>query len=239
MALNAYNDIIMVSIADDHDSIHGLLRNIHATDSSSEFNFLNIYKELPITSSGKIVEIKDNTIEFVTNATQFAAISEAGDVLVQSTFMNTSIIGRAEELDNRRMQVTLGRFTYAEAHVDKRNSVRVRLKLPMNVQMAVDANQVAGVIRDISLGGVCVATFAGDQLEKASTIHLLIKLLHSGTGQLVETQIPSRVARIEKSGVQTQCAMVFNHTAETEQVLSTFIYQRQLEIIKELKDKII
>jgi len=238
MGLSAYNDIIIVSKADDQDAIIGLLQNIFATDPSSHFSFLNIYKELPITSSGTIVEIKQQLVEFATNQTQFAAISEAREVLIQSTFMNTNIIGRVKELDSRRVQVTLGEFSYAEVHADKRNSVRVRLKLPMNVQLAVDGNTVAGVIRDISLGGVCVSTIASDQLERASTIHLLIKLLHRGTGQLVETQIPSRVVRIDKSGVQAQCAMVFNHTAETEQVLSTFIYQRQLEIIKELKEKI-
>lgn len=238
MGLSAYNDIIVVSQADDLESIVVLLQNIFSTDTTSEFSFLNIYKELPITSSGTIVEIKHQSVEFTTSATQFAAINEAGEALIQSNFMNTSIIGKVKELDNRRGQVTLGDFSYAEVHADKRNSVRVRLKLPMNVQLAVDGNTVAGVIRDISLGGVCVSTIAGEQLERASTIQLMIKLLHSGSGQLVESRIPSRIVRIDTSGVQAQCAMVFTHTAESEQVLSTFIFQRQLEIIKELKEKI-
>lgn len=237
MSLNAYKSIIMVSRVDDQESILDLMQTMYDTDPKTEFSFLNIYKELPITSYGTIFEIKESTVEFITNEIQFSAISEAKEVLIQSNLMNKSILGKAIDFDNRRLQVTLGEFTFAEVHVDKRTSVRVRLRLPMNVQMAIDGNQLAGVIRDISLGGVCVTTFAGDFLEKASNIELRIKLLHQGTNELMETLIPSRLARIDRTGVQTHCALVFNHTPQSERVLSTFIYQRQLEIIKELKHK--
>ena len=81
MALSAYNEIIIVSLADDHDSILGLIQNIHSVDHSTEFTFLNIYKELPIISSGTIVEIKEKHAEFSVNSTQFAAMHEAGEVL--------------------------------------------------------------------------------------------------------------------------------------------------------------
>lgn len=238
MGLTAYNEIIMVSRADDQEAILTLLQNMYATDRKAEFNFMNVYKELPVTSSGAIVEFKENTVEFAMNATQFAAITLSNEVLIQSNTMSTNIIGKAFEFDVRRHQITLGDFSYAEIHADKRVSVRVQLKMPINLQMVVDGNQLNGVIRDISLHGVRVTTFSGDILEKASSIELRIKLLHSGSGQLVETLIPSRLVRMEKSGVQSHCAMVFNHTALSEQVLSTFIYQRQLEIIKELRDKI-
>ena len=70
-------------------------------------------------------------------------------------------------------------------------------------------------------------------------LKLIIKLLHGSTGELVETRIPARIVRLEQDGMRSNCAMVFQHTAESEQVLSTFIYQRQLEIIKELKEKIL
>ena len=75
--------------------------------------------------------------------------------------MNADIIGKLKELDSRRLQVTLGDFSYAEIHADKRTSVRVRLKLPMNVQLLVDGNQVAGVIRDIAGGNTNTTSFVG------------------------------------------------------------------------------
>jgi hypothetical protein len=227
----------MVSRADDHQSILGLLRDIHAADPGAEFGFVNIYKELPISSSSQIVEIKKSTVEFVTSSMQYFIIRDAQEVVIQSNLLNTSIIGKVLELDDRRLQVTLGQFSFAELHANKRSCVRVRLKLPMQLQMAVDGNNLSGVIHDVSLGGVCVRTFAADLLETATNIQLKIKLLQSGTNEVIETRIPSRVVRIDKREVQARCAMVFDHTPESERVLSTFIYQRQLEIIKELKSK--
>lgn len=237
MFLSAYSNFVMVSHADDHDAIHGLLKDIFAADPGAEFGFVNIYKELPISSKSQITEIKKTTIEFATNSMQFLIINEAREVVIQSNLMNTSIIGKVLELDNRRLQVTLGEFSYAELHANKRNCVRVRLKLPMQLQMAVDGNNLSGVIHDVSLSGVCVRTFAADLLECATDIQLKIRLLHSGTNEIMETQIPSRVVRIDKKDIQARCALVFDHTPESERVLSTFIYQRQLEIIKELKSK--
>ena len=238
MSLSAYNNLVMVSEADDREAMFGQLKGIFASAPSTEFRLLNIYKELPITSNGRLVEVKTKTAEFLTSQTQFSIINEAREVVIQSSFLDTNIIGKAIELDCRRLQVTLGEFSYAELHTNKRSSVRVRLKLPMNLQMAVDGNNLSGVIDDISLGGVCVRTFHGDMIGRAEKIELKIKLLHSGTNEVMEALVPSRLVRVDKRGMQARCAMMFAHTTESERVLSTFIYQRQLEIIKELKSKL-
>ena len=239
MSMSAYNNFVVVSPADDLLTILGQLKNIFVTDPAAEFSLLNIYKELPIVSSSRIFEINNNTVEFVTNSTQFYIIEEAHDVVIQSNLMDTSIIGKVVALDNGRFHVTLSEFSYAELHADKRGSLRVRLRLPMHLLMVVDGNDLSGMINDISLGGVCVKTFAGDLLERAETIELKIKLLHSGTNEVMEASIPSRLVRIvDKKGIQTRCIMTFDHTPKSERVLSTFIYQRQAEIIKELKSKL-
>lgn len=238
MPLSAYNKFVMVSSDDDQQAIHGLLKDIHSNDATAEFTFLNIYKELPIVSSSRIFELKKKTVEFTTSSTQFFILNEAKEVIIQSNLMNTSIIGKVLEMDNRRFQVTLGEFSYAELHADKRNCVRVRLKLPLQPQIMVDGNVLSGVINDISLGGVCVRTFAGELMERARKIELKIKLLHCGSQEVMETLIPSRLARIDKKDIQARCAMIFEHTPQSERVLSTFIYQRQLEIIKEIKSKV-
>ena len=238
MSLSAYNGFVLVSQADDQESILGLLKDIFNADQKIEFSLLNIYKELPIVSSSRIFEVKKNTVEFVTNSTQFCIISEAQEVVIQSNLLNTNILGKVVEMDNRHLHVTLGEFSYAELHADKRSSVRVRLKMPMQLQMAVDGNHLSGVIHDVSLGGVLVRTFSGTLLEQAASIEVKIKLLHNGTNEVMEASVPSRLVRIDKKQLQARCALVFDHTPQSERVLSTFIYQRQLEIIKELKSKL-
>jgi hypothetical protein len=237
MGFSAYKQYQLVSPEEDRKVIHGCLENIFQDDPEAEFTLLNIYKELPITSQGRIVEIKKTTVEFQTNAMQFSVISEAREVLIQSNTMGSCFIAKALELDNRRLQITMGEFSYAEVHADKRISVRVRLKLPMQLQLAVDGNKLSGVIHDISIGGVCVRTFAGEAMARADKIELRLKLLHAGTGELLDVLIPSRLLRVDKSELQAKCVLLFEHTPRSEQVLSTFIYQRQLEIIKELKAK--
>lgn len=94
---------------------------------------------------------------------------------------------------------------------------------------------VSGVIRDISLGGVCVTTLYGEVSEESGEMELQIKLLDAGTGDQVETVIPSRLVRIVENGPHGECAVKFHHTSQSERLVSGFIFQRQVEISKELR----
>lgn len=234
MVTKPYSEKIISSKADDEAAILSLFRDINTSDPSADFSFTNIYKELPISNHGRIFDVKDRNVEFKTCPMQFAAINYCMESIIQAPFLNTSILGRLVYLDATHQLVSLGNFSYAEVHINKRAAVRVRLKIPLNVNLNVDGNKVSGVIRDVSMIGCCVTTPVGPLLEGANSISLHLKLIHDNNP--MEAHIPARFLRMS-DGPMYKCAMQFEHTAGTEKVLSIFVYQRQLEIIRELKEK--
>lgn len=234
MGFNAYQEVILSSKGDDEIAILSVFGEVLKNDPEGTLTLLNIYKELPISNSATIFDIKSKNIEFRTVPLQLAAMSYCNEAVIMAPFLNCSVLGRVVYLDTTHQLVSLGDFAYAEVHVDKRTAVRVRMKVPINVNLHADGTRISGVMRDVSLGGCCVTTTVGSLVESCTTLTLHLKMIHNNA--VLETHIPTRVVRVE-GGPPFNCAMAFDHTAETEKVLSAFIYQRQLEIIRELKDK--
>ena len=234
MVTKPYSEKVIVSRADDEAAILSLFGEIKSTKPNMSFSFLNIYKELPISNDATLFDIKGKHVEFKTCPLQFAAIHHNMETIIQAPFLNTTILGRLVYLDNTHQLVSLGNFSYADVHFNKRMAVRVRLKVPLNVNIFVDGDRISGMIRDVSLQGCCVTTPAGDLLEQAKDISIQLRVMHNNT--LLDAFIPARLLRSDNAPIYN-CAMVFDHTTETEKVLSIFVYQRQLEIIRELKEK--
>lgn len=230
----AYREVILSSRSDDEAAIFTIFRDVFAREPGALFSLLNIYKELPICNNATIFDIKGKNIEFRATPLQVAAIANSTETIVQAPFFNMSVMGRLVYLDLPHQLVCLGRFSYAEVLIDKRNTVRVKLRIPLNVILHADGKTIPGVVRDISLGGCGLTTLLGQELEKAEDISLHIKIMHEG--KVVEIDVPSRVVRVG-DGPPHECAMTFQHTSESERILSVFIYQRQLEIIRELREK--
>jgi len=234
MEIKPYSEKIISSKADDEAAIMSIFTDIKTTKPKMAFSFLNIYKELPVSNDAWIFDIKGKHVEFTTCPLQFAAIHHNGETLIRAPFLNTNILGKVVYLDTAHQLVSLGDFSYADVHFDKRSAVRVRLKIPLNVIIMADGNRISGVMRDVSLQGCAITTPAGLALERAATIAVHLRLMHDNSP--MEAHIPARLLRTHGAPMYN-CGMAFDHTGESEKVLAIFIYQRQLEIIRELKGK--
>lgn len=234
MTLSAYREVILSSKSDDQAAILTIFRDVFAREPNTLFSLLNIYKELPICNNATIFDIKGKNIEFQATPLQIAAIANGTETIIQAPFLNMSVMGQLVYLDLPHQLVSLGKFSYAEVLIDKRNTVRVKLRIPLNVMLHADGKTIPGVVRDISLGGCSLTTLLGADLEAAEDLSLHIKIMNEG--KVVEIDVPAKVVRVGP-GPPHDCAMMFQHTSESERILSVFIYQRQLEIIRELREK--
>ena len=196
----------------------------------------NIYKEIPITHSAKIIMVRGSHIELLTSELQLAAISQCKEVYIRSPHFDRPVLGQLDSIDIRLNTVRLSNFSDAEADEDKRKSVRVRFRRPISIIMHSAANKISGVIHDISLGGCCVSTLVGKEMGESDDVRIELKLLDHATDQIRCMEISSLLFRIHGEVPPFKCALSFQHTPQSEQFLSVFINQRQREILKELRE---
>lgn len=222
----------------EHDEQQMFIQKFHelfSLDAAPRVTLTNIYKEMPITHPASICEIKGHHLEISTCELQLAAISQCKEVYIRSPHFDRPVLGRLDSLDIRRGVVQLSNFAHGDLKELNRSTVRVRFKKPMQILLHAGNDKISGVIHDISLGGCCINTLVRKEL-KESDIQVELKLMDPATGQASSACISSRLVNIYGESPPYKCALCFQHTQQTEQFLSIFINQRQLEILKELRE---
>lgn len=222
----------------DHDqsSILSAFKAINKFMPDIEFSFSNVYRELPIVNNALLHEINDDdSVQFKASSLQLAAIHHSGETVIQAPLLNASVVGKLTHLDASRSIVSLRDFSYAKLSLNKRMAVRVQLVKPINVLLSADGRKLSGMLNDISLGGCKIVCAAGMVLEQAKSLCLHLEMFHENT--VMQADIPCSQQRIEGNCVSNKLALVFDHSSETKNFLSLFIFKHQHDIIHELKQK--
>jgi hypothetical protein len=234
MNLKPYHEKVKTSRYDDEMAILSLLKDRLASVRHSTLPLMNVFKGIPISNQSELLTVNDKFAQFKTNPVQIAAIHAASETVIRFSSDNEAVIGKLNSLDTARNIVSLKEFAFAHFHVHERTAVRVQLLPPVDVVLTVDGNKLTGVVRDISLDGCNMSTTVGSILQRANSIKLHLKFMHNS--EVKQAGIPARVLRIHE-GMPSTVVLLFNHTSDTEHVLSTFLNQRQIDIIRELKGK--
>jgi len=222
--------------SDDQRAILERFCELSSLGTDAVLMLTNIYKEMPITHPASICEVKGHHLALYTSELQLAAICQCKEVFIRSPHFELPVLGRLDSIDVRRGVVLLSDFSYGTLRQEDRKTVRVRFKKPLNVMMHSGSDRIPGIIHDISLGGCCLNTLICKGLRESDQIELELKLLDQGSGELCCTRIPSEVIQIRGEISPFKCILCFRHTQQSEQFLSVFINQRQLEILKELRE---
>ena len=236
MSYQSYNEKVIASPDDDEITIMSLLRTNLQTGRHFILPLMNVYKGIPISNRSELIDINEKYVWFKTNPLQMAAIQAASETVIRFPASDTeTVIGKLDHLDVIRNIVTLKEFTFADFHVDKRAAVRLQLLPPLNVDLHVNGNKISASVRDISIDGINITTTAvlGPILEHANSIKFHLKFLHNNV--IKQAEIPVHILRVNKKS-PFNCVLLFEHTFETENTLSLFLNQRQIEIIRELKE---
>ena len=215
-----------------------MFQEMLSLNGDPDITLTNIYKEMPITPPASICEIKGHHIDLQTSELQLAAISQCKEVYILSPLARAPVLGRLDSIDFRRGIATISDFSYQELFAKTRGTVRVRFKRPISIIAHAGDNKISGVIHDISLGGCCMNTLVRQGLEGSEDILVELKLMEQSSGQGLCMQIPSSLVRISGDEPPFKCALRFNHNQASEQLLSVYINQRQLQILKELRDSL-
>jgi len=226
---------IEIEKADESDQKRFLarLQELQALPDPPAITLTNVYKEVPITHQATICDVKGNHVELKTSELQLASIAQCNEAYLQSPLLSWTLLGRLYSIDFRRTSVKLADFREAELEVWKRKTVRVRLKRPVSVKVSARGETVTGVIHDVSLGGGCIMTLGREELRESKQAEMEFAL----TPHCSETiRIPCTVVAVDGEAPPFRCTFSFEHTRRSEQFLSVFIYQRQLEIVRELRE---
>ena len=205
------------------------------------FSFLNYYKEMPVSYDAILLNVENGMAEFEVHEYQAKVISMERRVLIYShekSHVQEDIFGDAFYVNIAKKRVILCKFGYVNIISNQRRFVRVKLDMPVKADLVFDTDILTGNINDLSLGGAAMTVMSKESLVPGLDLNLFLKLPGTESASVIEVGTNATIVKLMLEEAPFTCYIEFHAGKHSQQLMATYINQRQVEIIKELKDLI-
>lgn len=203
------------------------------------FSFLNYYKEIPVSYDATLLNIENEMAEFSVHAYQAKVINMEKETLIYSPPQgpfSEDLIGEAFYVSAAKKRVILCNFGYATIRSDMRRFVRVLIDNPVEAELIFEGDILKGNVKDLSLGGAAISTMSADLLVPGLDINIFLKLPDYNSNSRLEVGMRATIVKVIGTSAPYICYIEFHAEKHSQQMIAYYINQRQVEIIKELKD---
>jgi c-di-GMP-binding flagellar brake protein YcgR len=207
------------------------------------FSILGYYKEIPVSYDARLLSIENEMAEFEVHEYQAKVINMERRALIYAHAkcpFKEDLVAEAFYVNTSKKRVILCKFGYAKILSNNRRFVRVELvDPPVEVELIRDGEIVRGNVKDISLGGAAVVFNTQEKLAVGPEFDLFLKLQNTMNNIITEVRLTAKIIKIVNESAPFLYVMEFNSEKISQQQIAYFINQRQVEIIKELKDLVV
>jgi len=214
----------------DEADILSILSDIKTGKLKNDLMLLNYHREVPVSYAASVAFIEKDSAELIVNQIQAVVISFEKITVLKSSHFKRDVIANVNYVNVEKSRIILSTFSYAVVRADRRMSVRVELDEPLTASFFHSKGSLKGKLVDMSLTGVSlsVATDPGITASEEGELDILLPK--------DSTTVPAKL--LKTMNTSDGCRLIFEITpSRTSEVsISQYIFRRQLEIIKELKD---
>lgn len=204
-----------------------------------KFSFLNYYKEIPVSYDATLLNVDHEMAEFAVHEYQAKVISLEKVTLIRSHDKSPfpeDLIGEAFYVNSAKKRAIFSKFGYARILSNMRQYVRVHLDNPVEAELIFDGDVLKGNVRDISLGGAAIRTMSAELLVPGLEINLFLKVPELNGNSAFEVGMGATILKVLGTTAPYTCLVELHAEKHSLQKIAYYVNQRQVEIIKELKE---
>lgn len=228
-----YQYVNVRSVREDSAEIVDILQRIHRGELSNDIRLLNYYEEIPVNYPARIEYIEDDMVDLQVHQHQAVVMKLEKKTIMKSRNLPHEVLANVFRVDVNKSLVTLTNFAYVQVKAERRRFVRVRLKGSHEVVFIAGERRFRGTIQDISLSGLAMVTSDPPAVDTQTDGMLLMSIADK------PISLEARLIKVIPDSGYNRFIFDFQIDPKDETILSQFIFQRQVEIIRELKDSII
>ncbi|MBU5611710.1 PilZ domain-containing protein [Geomonas azotofigens] len=226
-----YQRLQVAGEAQDQTEIIATLAAIKTGKLKNDLRLLNFYREVPVSYGAEVLTVEEHDAELQVNQIQAVVIAHEKVTVLKSSHFRRDVAATATYVNVEKSRVVLSNLGYALVRADRRMSVRVQLGSAIDATFAApELDQVHGRLHDMSLTGMSINVARDPGLPVSQKGELRIAI---PAGSITVTASLLKVFHLEE-GFRLVFEIEPSRAAELS--ISQYIFQRQVEIIKELKD---
>ena len=222
---------------DEHEVIRSLLETAYINDENVKL--LNIYKGLCINTSAKVIKYRDDSIYVKLEQLQGTVMKEEKETVLQSPLFFKDIRASVKHVSLEKNVAILDEFKFLDSNANARKYSRVTFDKKTFVVLSFKNATLNGEILDISVTSIAIASkyakvfdLIHDQVVKLTFLLPNPANVEGFTKMNIQAKVVFSVCDESKN-----CKIVceFIHDESAEAILMEYVYNRQKEIIIELK----
>jgi PilZ domain len=234
------NDIYhLVTVADgksDNASIIKVFSEMAKGRLKCDLRLLNYFDEVPVSYGSSITTVDEDSVELALHEHQALIIKHHKNTLIKSSHFHNELAVHcyAAYVSVPKKTAILHNFAYAQIRAERREAVRVKVHGKLPVTFSYDNINIEGNLVDISGNGISINS---NQVTATDTDQSgVLSFSLAGTNLAV----PGSFIRCATNGKGEHiCIFQMKPDRRSDNLIGQFIYQRQVEIIQQLKEGLV
>ena len=232
-----YRTRIRKTLEEDRAEIVAAFRDIIKRDLRVQLKLVNYYKGLPISYPATLVEVIGDVLELDVHPQQAVALEQTKRTCLKCSHFELPLLADVRDTDVRRMMASVCNMNYVEIMAEQRSSLRLELEPPCDAEIRAEGGSMGGKVLDISLGGCSIRTPGPCQLAPGTEVQLRLMVPNLLQESMTPVEISSTVVGSASDADGDLCRFSICSDSHAEGIISRFIFQRQVDLIRELKEQ--
>lgn len=231
-----YSTRIQTTFDDDQAAILKTFLENRTVKDGSNVRLTNYFKGLPITYPATIIGVERGIIDLDVNQQQAIAMASDHYTLIRSTLFSHPIVAHVQYVNIKKHVASLSNLCFVEVLAEKRTAVRLHLDPPVRATIRHGGLEITGVLMDISVQGLAISVDDYAMLETGA--QMSVKFMLPDPVLMTQTQIivPATLVTIAGDASPYRYKFRLSPEKQQEQLISRYSFQRQVEIIRGLKE---
>jgi hypothetical protein len=225
-----YQRIQLTGEEEDHAEILAILAGVKDGRLNNDLKLLNFFREIPVSYGGQVLTVEEHHAELQVHQIQAVVISFEKMTVLKSSHFKRDVIANLNYVNVEKSRIVLSNFGYAVVRAERRMSVRVELSEPIYASFSSETATIAGRLHDMSLTGISINVSEYPELPVSEKGELSVTL------PIGTITVPASLLKLLTLDDGYRMVFEIAATRATELSISQYIFRRQVEIIKELKD---
>lgn len=232
-----YSTRINETFDEDQAEIISILKRELAKQPKYKVQLINYFKGLPVSYPAQLIEIERGVIEVDVYPQQAVVMSEQHYAFIRCKALRHDLFANVQYVNIRRRAASLRKLCYVEIMAEKRDYIRLELDPYQNVLLRTPGGMLRGQLTELSINGACVKVEQSCALEIDDEITLSFMMhgiMHQNLNYTVKTE--AKLVGIIGDGIPRYYRFTIAPDKVLDRFLAQYLFQRQIEIIKEIRD---
>lgn len=231
-----YNTRIQTTFDDDQAAIlKGFLKNKTGKEAL-KVSLTNYYRGLPLIYPATVLGVENGNIDLDVHPQQAIAMASDHYTLIRSSLFPYPIVAHVQYINTKKHVASLNKLCFVEVLAEKRTAVRLNLDPPVHATIQSGEQNISGNLVDISTQGLAITVDHLEPLEIGAEMSVRFMLPDSVLLKQTLVKVPATLVDIAGNASPYRYRFRISPEKHQEQLISRYSFQRQVEIIRNLKE---